>query len=58
MSPTHIVKDGTAAMPRAVLADLVAAVEEDSPALATSVKQSIQRSQQDANNCMMGGWTS
>ncbi|GHF61690.1 hypothetical protein GCM10010218_49040 [Streptomyces mashuensis] len=58
MSPTQIDTAETAAMPRTVLADLVAAVKEDSPTVVAGVKKSVDRSQQDANNCMMGGWTS
>ncbi|GAA4919033.1 hypothetical protein ACFPM3_00040 [Streptomyces coeruleoprunus] len=58
MSPKKTVQVETAAMPREVLSDPVAAVKEDSPELSASVEASVQRSQEDANNCMMGGWTS
>lgn len=58
MSPTQVNQTEIAAMPRNVLADLVAAVQEDTSPLATSVKASVQRSQEDQNSCMMGGWTS
>ncbi|WFB07620.1 hypothetical protein LRS74_11560 [Streptomyces sp. LX-29] len=58
MNPTQIDEAETAAMPRTVLTDLVAAVKDDSPAVVAGVKKSVARSQQDANNCMMGGWTS
>ncbi|MER7789957.1 hypothetical protein [Streptomyces sp. NPDC097640] len=58
MSPSQIDLVKTAAMPRTVLAGLVAAVAEDPKAVAAGVKVSVRRSQEDDNNCMMGGWTS
>ncbi|MBT2544546.1 MULTISPECIES: hypothetical protein [Streptomyces] len=58
MSPIQANPAETQAMPRTALVSLVAAVAEDPKALASSVKASVQRSQEDANSCMMGGWVS
>lgn len=58
MSPSQINLAKTEATPRTALASLVAAVAEDPKAVAAGVKASVRRSQEDDNNCMMGGWTS
>ncbi|MGW7367578.1 hypothetical protein ACWGI8_30195 [Streptomyces sp. NPDC054841] len=58
MSPMKTVPAETAAVERIDLSAIVAAVKEDSTELTTSVQASVQRSQEDANSCMMGGWTS
>jgi hypothetical protein len=48
----------TAGFSPTMLSTLVEAVKEDSAPVVASVKESVKRSQQDVNNCMMGGWTS
>ncbi|WP_405391181.1 hypothetical protein OG596_27005 [Streptomyces sp. NBC_01102] len=58
MSPFQVNTAETQTMPRTALASLLAAVAEDPKALTTSVKTSVQRSQEEVNSCMMGGWTS
>jgi hypothetical protein len=57
MNPTQIAPPETAAMPGTALSELVAAVKKDPKGLTTSVQVSVQRSQEDDNSCMMGGWT-
>ncbi|WP_158575892.1 hypothetical protein [Streptomyces corynorhini] len=48
--------DDQIANPR-VLNGVVAAVAQDSPAVVATVAANVQRSQEDENSCMMGGWT-
>ncbi|MEV3860679.1 hypothetical protein AB0J38_41020 [Streptomyces sp. NPDC050095] len=48
----------TAGVSPAMLTTLVAAVKEDPAPVVAAVQESVARSQQDVNNCMMGGWTS
>lgn len=40
------------------LAALVVAVKADPSGIVAGVKARVAASQADANNCMMGGWTS
>lgn len=40
-----------------VLSSIVEAVQEDPKALPAAIRARVQRSQQDDNVCMMGGWT-
>jgi hypothetical protein len=40
------------------LTALVAAVKEDPTGVVASVRSRVAASRSDANNCMMGGWTS
>ncbi|NUK43180.1 hypothetical protein HRW13_20425 [Streptomyces lunaelactis] len=56
MSSAQIAAE-TAAMPRTVLSDLVAAVKDDPKGLPTVIQGRVQRSQEADNVCMMGGWT-
>ncbi|MEU9404803.1 hypothetical protein AB0E08_03720 [Streptomyces sp. NPDC048281] len=48
----------TAEVSADALSTLVEAVKQDPAPVVTAVRESVQRSQQDVNNCMMGGWTS
>jgi hypothetical protein len=48
----------TAGIPADTLTSLVEAVKDDPAPVVTFVQASVQRSQKDVNNCMMGGWTS
>jgi hypothetical protein len=56
MSSAQIAAE-TAAMPRTVLSDLVAAVKDDPKGLPAVIQGRVQRSQEADNVCMMGGWT-
>ena len=48
----------TAGVSADALSALVEAVKQDPAPVVSSVRENVQRSQQDVNNCMMGGWTS
>ncbi|WP_406001626.1 hypothetical protein [Streptomyces sp. NBC_00829] len=54
----HSLAFETAGVSADTLTSLVEAVKDDPAPVVTSVRESVQRSQQDVNNCMMGGWTS
>ncbi|GAA3303507.1 hypothetical protein [Streptomyces cinereospinus] len=57
MRSAQIESAETAAMPRTVLSDLVAAVKDDPKGLPAVIQGRVQRSQEADNVCMMGGWT-
>ncbi|MER7998629.1 hypothetical protein [Streptomyces sp. NPDC095613] len=57
MSLAQLASAETAAMPRTVLSDLVAAVKDDPKGLPAVIQGRVQRSQEADNVCMMGGWT-